>query len=129
MSSSSLKTLKFSEISNTKISVGAAFKGRVPPRFSYRRYQQILDLLATLIPTMYSKSHRSDENPAFDRVKVPASWSRSGSAPSCAGCPPQQQRGMNMTWPVRSTRSTMIHVFARKFAPANLCKPRHGKRV
>ncbi|EYC44358.1 hypothetical protein Y032_0464g1939 [Ancylostoma ceylanicum] len=28
-----------------------------------RRYQHILDLLATLIPTMYSKSHRSDENP------------------------------------------------------------------
>ncbi|EYC28915.1 hypothetical protein Y032_0007g3497 [Ancylostoma ceylanicum] len=26
-------------------------KGRGPPRFSCRRYQQILDLLATMIPT------------------------------------------------------------------------------
>ncbi|EYB82377.1 hypothetical protein Y032_0361g3477 [Ancylostoma ceylanicum] len=47
------------------------FKGRGPPRFSRLRHQQILDLLATLIPTMYSKSHGSDENLVFDRIKVP----------------------------------------------------------
>ncbi|EYC29992.1 hypothetical protein Y032_0005g2379 [Ancylostoma ceylanicum] len=40
-------------------------KGRGPPRFSLRRYQHILDLLATLIPTTYSLSHRSDKNPVF----------------------------------------------------------------
>ncbi|EYC29990.1 hypothetical protein Y032_0005g2379 [Ancylostoma ceylanicum] len=56
-------------------------KGRGPPRFSLRRYQHILDLLATLIPTTYSLSHRSDKNPVFGRVKVPAFWSRGGSAP------------------------------------------------
>ncbi|EYC44138.1 hypothetical protein Y032_0471g2054 [Ancylostoma ceylanicum] len=44
-----------------------------------RRHQQILDLIATLIPKMYRKSHRSAENPAFDRVKIPVPWSRNGA--------------------------------------------------
>ncbi|EYB89106.1 hypothetical protein Y032_0236g3227 [Ancylostoma ceylanicum] len=37
-------------------------------RFSHRRYQRILDLLTTLIPIIYRKSHRSDENPISRKV-------------------------------------------------------------
>ncbi|EYC13776.1 hypothetical protein Y032_0042g520 [Ancylostoma ceylanicum] len=62
-------------------------------------------------------------------VKVPAPWSRSGIRSSCAGCPPQQRRWVDTTWPVRWIRSTEICTFARKFAGANWYKTRHEKRV
>ncbi|EYC40441.1 hypothetical protein Y032_0612g666 [Ancylostoma ceylanicum] len=96
------------------------------PRFLCRRHQQIPGLLATPIPIIYSKSHRIDENPAFIRVKISASWSRGGSAPSCAGCPPQQQCRVNTSCIGRSIRSTVIHV---KFAPPNWYKSHHEEQV
>ncbi|EYC31054.1 hypothetical protein Y032_0004g1928 [Ancylostoma ceylanicum] len=86
MSLSSRKTPKFGEISNARISAGAAFKrlkskvkfsvsaafeGRGPSRSSPRRYYQIFDLLATLIPKMFIKSHRSDENPILIGSRYP----------------------------------------------------------
>ncbi|EYC20251.1 hypothetical protein Y032_0022g529 [Ancylostoma ceylanicum] len=56
---------------------------------------------------------KTDENPAFDRVKVPAPCRKREGPASCADCPPQQQR-----W-----------VFARKLAPANWYKHFHEKRA
>ncbi|EYB87153.1 hypothetical protein Y032_0267g743 [Ancylostoma ceylanicum] len=40
-----------------------------------------------------------------------------------------QQRRVNTFRLVRSMRSTVVHVFARKCVLANWYKPRHGKRV
>ncbi|EYC16906.1 hypothetical protein Y032_0032g2560 [Ancylostoma ceylanicum] len=60
--------------------------------------------------------------------KHPLHGAVSGLAPSCAICPPQQQRRVNTSWPIRLMTSTVSHVFARNFVSANWYKPR-DKRV
>ncbi|EYC17507.1 hypothetical protein Y032_0030g2096 [Ancylostoma ceylanicum] len=47
---------------------------------------------------------------------MPAPRSRGGITPTCAGCSPQLQRRVNTFSPVRSMRSTVLHVFACIFA-------------
>ncbi|EYC31868.1 hypothetical protein Y032_0003g1279 [Ancylostoma ceylanicum] len=48
-----------------------SFKDRGPTPFSCRRYQQIIDLLATLTPIIYSGSPRSEDNPLLIGSKSP----------------------------------------------------------
>ncbi|EYC40098.1 hypothetical protein Y032_0629g845 [Ancylostoma ceylanicum] len=87
--------------------------------------------IVKILTVMFHRSEVTDvtKTPFLDKVKVRVSWSWFGSAPSCAGRPPQQQRRVNTSWPVRSMRSTVIHVLAREFAPANCYKPVPKRRL
>ncbi|EYC45086.1 hypothetical protein Y032_0439g1494 [Ancylostoma ceylanicum] len=69
------------------------------------------------------------KTPPLVGSKYPLLGAVAGFAPSCTGCPPQQQRQVNTSWPVRSIISTVIHALARKFPPTNWHKPRHEKRI
>ncbi|EYC39884.1 hypothetical protein Y032_0637g948 [Ancylostoma ceylanicum] len=58
-------------------------EGRGPPRFSHRRYQQMLDLLVTLIPTMYGKVTGVTKTLFFIGSKCPF-WDISNTLPESA---------------------------------------------
>ncbi|EYC25908.1 hypothetical protein Y032_0011g1451 [Ancylostoma ceylanicum] len=91
--------------------------------------KKILDLLATLIPIIYSKTHRSDENPASDRVKIPAFWSRGWIRFKLCWLPAAAAKLVEhvLTCPINEINGDTR--FAHKFAPANWYKLRHEKRV